>query len=308
MKYTLRQLEIFVEVAGCESVSRAAAALALSQSAASMALAEFERQFDRRLFDRAGKVLRLNELGRQLLPKAVELLDRAREIEHLVHNPSGVGPLRVGATLTIGNHLATPIVAAFLQRHPASQVQLQIHNTAAVAHQVAHYELDLGMIEGECHHAELVTQPWVEDELVVCCAPGHPLAGGVPDAQALARTPWIVREAGSGTRETLDHAVRHLHPPLNVRLELEHTEAIIQALEFGLGVGCLSRLALAEAFRRGSLVPVSTPYLDLRRQFLFVWHRRKYETAGMREWLALCHSFAAGVKRSDEINLHRLKE
>lgn len=309
MKYTLRQLEVFVEVAATESVSRAGTALSLSQSAASMALAEFERQFDRQLFDRAGKSLRLNELGRQLLPKAVELLDRAREIEQLMHDQPGVGPLRVGATLTIGNHLATPIIAAFLRRYPASEVQLQIHNTATIAHQVAHYELDLGMIEGECHHAELVTQPWVEDELVVCCAPDHALAGGaVPEPEMLARTPWIVREPGSGTRETLDHAVRHLHPPLNIRLELEHTEAIIQAVEFGLGIGCLSRLALAEAFRRGSLVPVPTPYLDLRRQFLFLSHKRKYETAGMREWISLCRSFTASVKRSDEINLRHFNE
>lgn len=307
MKYTLRQLEIFVEVGRHENVSRAAAAMALSQSAASMALAEFERQFETQLFDRAGKMLRLNELGRQLLPKAVEILDRAHEIEQLMLKQFGVGLLRIGATLSIGNHLATPIIAAFLRRHPMSQVQLKIHNTAAVVHQVAQYELDLGMIEGECRHPELATQPWVEDELVVCCAPDYPLAGRTVSAlEELAREPWILREPGSGTREAFEHAIRHLYAPLNIRLELEHTEAIIQAVEFGLGIGCLSRLSLSEAFRRGSLVPVPTPYLDLRRQFLFVWHKGKYQTAGMREWLALCHSVTANVKRSDEIDLRSI--
>ena len=58
MKYTLRQLEIFAAVARHESVSRAAAELALSQSATSTALGELERQFDTQLFDRIGKALR----------------------------------------------------------------------------------------------------------------------------------------------------------------------------------------------------------------------------------------------------------
>lgn len=304
MRYTLRQLEVFVAVGRCESVSRAAEALALSQSAASTALGEFERQFDSRLFDRLGKMLRLNELGQQLLPKAVDLLDRAREIEALLEGKAGFGALQIGATLTIGNYLATWIIASFLQRHPESRIRLRVHNTAAIVNQVAHHELDLGLIEGDCQHPDIEVQSWVEDELVVFCSPDYPLAKqGVGSQEVLAAHPWILREHGSGTRETFDHAMRHHHSPLNIRLELEHTEAIKRAVEFGLGLGCISRLALREAFRRGNLVPIETPGLDFRRQFRFLWHKQKYQTAGMREFLALCRSLTAGIKRSDEIPL-----
>lgn len=306
MKYTLRQLEVFVAVGRGESVSRAAEALALSQSATSTALGEFERQFDSQLFDRVGKTLRLNELGRQLLPKAVELLDRGREIEELLEGKTGFGALQIGATLTIGNYLATWIIASFLQRHPESRIRLQVHNTATIVHQVAHHELDLGLIEGDCQHPDIEVHPWVEDELVVFCAPHYPLAkhgAGTLAVDELAAQPWILREHGSGTRETFDHAMRHHHAPLNIRLELEHTEAIKRAVEFGLGVGCISRLALRDAFRRGSLVPIETPQLDFRRQFRFLWLKQKYQSAGMREFLALCRSLTAGVTRSDEIPL-----
>ena len=99
-----------------------------------------------------------------------------------------------------------------------------------------------------------------------------------------------MRYTDSGTRETLDRALRHHHWPLKVRLELEHTEAVKRAVEFGLGIGCISRLALREAFRRGSLVAIETPELDLRRHFHFVWHRRKFQTAGMREFVGLCRA------------------
>lgn len=304
MRYTLRQLEVFAAVGRCESVSRAAETLALSQSAVSTALGGFERQFDGQFFDRVGKTLQLNELGQQLLPKAVELLDRAREIEDLLQGKSGFGTIQIGATLTIGNYLATLITASFLQQHPESRIRLQVHNTATIVQQVARYELDLGLIEGDCQHPDLEVQRWVEDELVVFCSPHYHLAQqGEVTLEKLAAQPWIVREHGSATRETLDHAMRHHHASLNIRLELEHTEAIKRAVEFGLGIGCISRLALHEAFRRGSLVPIAAPWLDLRRQFQFLWHKQKYQTAGMREFLALCRAMTAGITRSDEIDL-----
>ncbi|MCO6717085.1 LysR family transcriptional regulator, partial [Streptomyces sp. CHB19.2] len=77
------------------------------------ALGELERQFDCRVFDRAGKRLTLNALGRQLLPKAVALLDRSAEVENLLRGKTGFGSLEVGATLTIGNYLATLLLGDF---------------------------------------------------------------------------------------------------------------------------------------------------------------------------------------------------
>jgi len=304
MKFTLRQLEVFVAVAQQESVSRAAEALSMSQSATSTSLGELERQFDCKLFDRSGKRLTLNALGRQLLPQAVALLDRGSEIENMLNGKSAFGSLDLGATLTIGNYLATLLIGTFMQRQPDCRVRLHVHNTAHVVQRVAHYELDLGLIEGDCQHPDIEVQPWMEDELVVFCAPQHPLAReGRASLERLTEEAWILREQGSGTRLTFDQAMRHHVEPLNVRLELEHTEAIKRAVESGLGIGCISRLALRDAFRRGSLMPVETPDLDLRRQFYFIWHRQKYQTATMREFLELCRSETAGVTRSDDIVL-----
>src|SRR5690606_36074015 len=227
------------------SVSRAAQSLSLSQSATSTSLTELERQSDCLMFDRAGKRLSLNSLGRQLLPQAVALLDQAKEIERLLIGKSGYGSLAVGATLTVGNYLATLLIGSFMQRHPECRVRLHVQNTAHIVQPIAHYELDLGLIEGDCQHPEIEVQPWVEDELVVFCAPQHPLATrGVAGLEELTREAWILREQGSGTRLTFDQAMRHHPRTLNIRLELEHTEAIKRAVESGLGIGCISRLAL----------------------------------------------------------------
>ena len=312
MKYSLRQLEIFVAISRTASVSRAAEDLSLSQSATSTSLSEFEKQFDLQLFDRLGKSLRINETGQQLLPRAVELLDRAKEIEALLQGHAGFGHMKIGATLTVGNYLATILVAKFLQLHPESRIQLQVHNTSTIVQQIANHELDLGLIEGDCHHPDIEVQPWVADELVVFCAPSHPLAKlrivtrdvtRKVTIEQLLQEPWILREKGSGTRETFDRAFHNYHARLNIRLELEHTEAIKRAVESGLGIGCISRLALKDAFRRGSLVALATPNLDLGRYFYFLWHKQKYQTTGMREFLTLCRELTNGVERSDLVNL-----
>ena len=304
MKYSLRQLEIFVAISRTGSVSRAAEALSLSQSAMSTALSELERQFNLQLFDRVGKSLRINETGQQLLPRAVELLDRAKEIENLLQGHAGFGHMRIGATLTVGNYLATILVARFLQEHPESRIQLQVHNTSTIVQQIANHELDLGLIEGDCNHPDIEVQPWIADELVVFSAPDHPLASQRKvSLEQLLQEEWILREKGSGTRETFDRAFHSHHSKLKIRLELEHTEAIKRAVESGLGIGCISRLALKDAFRRGSLVPISTPNLDLSRFFYFLWHKQKYQTTGIREFLDLCKGLTVGIERSDLVNL-----
>jgi DNA-binding transcriptional LysR family regulator len=293
MRYTLRQLEVFVATAQHENISHAAAGLAMSQSAASGSLREFEQQFDVQLFDRVGKRLRLSELGRQLRPAAEELLARARALEQALSGEEVSGRLQVGATLTIGNYLAVPMIAAFRTRFPAADVVLSVANTATIADRVAHYALDIGLVEGELSHPDLSCEPWQMDELTVFAAPGHPLARkkALSDDDLLGLD-WIVREPGSGTRQTFDRAMHGILPALRIALELQHTEAIKRAVEAGLGVGCLSRISLVEAFARGSLIPLRVPGRDFRRRLHIVLHRQKFHTAALRQWLALCHEQA----------------
>lgn len=288
MKFTLRQLQVFVETARHQNLTRAASGLAMSQSAASAALAELEQHYDTQLFDRIGKRLQLNALGQWLHPRAQALLDQAQELDAGLSG-SQDSHIRVGATLTIGNYLAVPLVARYMAEHPQSRIQLQVDNTAAISAQVRQFELDVGLIEGELHDPDLAVIPWRHDELVVFCAPDHPLAavGALSDAQ-LRDSRWILREPGSGTRQTFDRAMHGLLPAMTVLLELQHTEAIKRAVEAGLGLGCLSRVTLEEAFRRGSLVPLATPQRDLRRSFYFIHHRRKYLTPAIQAWFSLC--------------------
>jgi DNA-binding transcriptional LysR family regulator len=288
MRYTLRQLEVFLAVARTTSVSRAGDELAMSQSAVSSSLADFERQFDVRLFDRVGKRLRLSEMGRALRSRAEAVWDEARELETALTNQADTARLRVGATLTIGNYVAVPLMARYMGDKPGSTVRLDIANTEEIARRVANFEIDVGLIEGELSHPELEVTPFREDELVVFSSPSHPLAKkralGDDD---LKHASWIVREHGSGTRQAFDRAMAGILPNLHIALELPHTEVIKRAVEAGLGLGCVSRLALTDAFHQGSLKPRPVPHRDFRRRFYFVLHRQKHVSVEIERWLAL---------------------
>ena len=302
MKYTFRQLEIFSRIAETGSVSRAAEELSLSQSATSTALGELERQFDNILFDRAGKRLHLNEMGRLLQPKALFLLDRGNEIQSLLEDKKLVGRVDVGAAMTIGNYLVTVFIGKFMKQYPGSEFKLKVQNTHDIVEQIAGFQLDLGFIEGQCQHPDILVEYWINDELTVFCAPDHALADKqTASIRVLMQQDWIMREPESNTRQTLECAL-----PGNVpvpRLELGQTEGIKRAVESGLGIACISKLALRDAFRRGSLVPIRTPSLNLTRTFNIIRHKNKSITPGMKAFLELCHAITADSKTSDDIEL-----
>ena len=181
----------------------------MSQPAASAALTELERNYNCQLFDRAGKRLLINALGLELLPQARALLEQAQAVDALLRGQQGFGSLNVGATLTIGNYLATLLLGHFMQRHPECKVRLHVNNTEHIIERISEFSLDLGLIEGHCQHPDIQVTPWVHDELVVFCAPGHPLANaGRASLQQLQQEVWILREQGSGTRRTFENALQ----------------------------------------------------------------------------------------------------
>lgn len=288
IRFTLRQLDVFLAIAHLENVSKAAQQLAMSQSACSSALKDLEQQFDTQLFDRAGKRLNINEEGRRLRPKAEALIAAAEDIQNELIAHTQVGNLQIGATLTIGNYLCVQLINEFMQRFEGSKVALDVANTAAIIRKIVNFDIDLGMIEGESAHPDVQLIPWREDELVCFCAPDHPLAKiGVLTEQHINLQKWIMREVGSGTRQTFDNAVGAHQSQLNIILELQHTEAIKRAVEANIGIACLSKISLQDAFERGSLVALKTPF-NFTRQFYIAMHKQKFMSTGIEQWLNLC--------------------
>ena len=287
MRITLKQLRTFDAIARSGNVSRAAEEIALSQSAASMALAELEQHLGASLFHRQGKRLALNDYGRWLQPQVYQLLQQAQAIELSARSDELQGRLVVGASSTIGNYLLPALIAHFVQLHPAVQLDLKVGNTEQVVDDMLHMRIDIGLIEGPCHSHKLLVQRWRSDELCIFCSPGHPLATRQrPGLKALQQQRWILREAGSGTREVFAIASQGKLDPVDVILELGNSEAVKQAVKTGVGLGCLSRLAIAAEIEHGELHVLPTRGLDLRRDFFMLQPAKSLDSTLMKTFKA----------------------
>lgn len=286
-RLTLSQLEVFASIARSGSMRAAAGRVARSQSAASSALAELESALGAQVFDRVGRRLVLNENGRALLPKATGIVEQALEAESLFKE-AHAAPLRIAASYTIGEYLLPVLIARWKQANPRSHVLLDIANTHDVFERVASFRSDIGFIEGTHSHPELSVSKWRSDEIVVVAAAGHPLAERRAGARQLNHATWVLREPGSGTREASDRwLIPHL-TQMEVELELGSNEAVKRVVAAGLGLGCLSRLAVKEAIAEGWLVELATTLPPMQRTLSIVLHRAKKLGAAAEGFLRHC--------------------
>ncbi len=292
LRLNLRQLEVFVATARAGSTRGAADRVARSQSAASAALTELEAVLGAPLFDRVRRRLVINVNGRTLLPKAAALLDQVAEVQQLFAGAAagtGATPLRVAASLTIGEVLLPDIVALWKQTHTDSPVQIVIGNTSEVIRRVADFDVDLGFIEGPQTHPDLRVRPWLTDDMVLVAAPTHPLARKRRvDVAALRSARWALREPGSGSREAVDRWLLEHVGSVEVGFEFGSTEAIKRLLTAGAALGCVSRLAVASALADGSLKELRTGLPAAARKLGIVVHRDKRLGRGAEDFLRLC--------------------
>ena len=305
LRLSLRQLQIFCAVAQSGSTAAAANQIALSQSATSAALIELERLLSMRLFDRAGKRLILNENGRALIPRAHALLDGAAEIEEMSRSAKlQAQSLRIGASTTIGNYVLPKILSQFLNQHQQTkatswQSSVMIGNTEKIVAAVAAFDLDIGLIEGPCHEANLAITPWIQDYFVIVGAKidGIKSTTFLRDIdlmssqkislKTLREQMWLLRESGSGTRESTDQLLLPHLRSYHRSIELGSSEAIKHAVEQGLGIACLSRWVANDSIENGRLVCLPTSLPILKRQSYIVIHRDKVQTQTLKQFLKL---------------------
>jgi len=283
----LRQLEVFLATVRGGSTRAAADRIARSQSAASTSLADLEATLGVQLFDRIGRRLLLNENGRALLPKAKTLLEQAAEVQALFTDEHAT-LLRVAASFTIGEYLLPSLLSQWMQLHPKSQVHLRIGNTSEVIAAVAGFEVDFGFVEGSQTHSDLIVRPWLDDEMVILAAPGHPLANCCATNRQLADATWVLREHGSGTRQIADEWLLKNLGQVRVGFELGSTEAIKRVVAASDGLGCLSRYAVAQSVQDGHLIELQTRLLRATRKFAIVLHREKRLGRASTEFLVHC--------------------
>lgn len=274
---TLEQLRIFVGVAEREHMTRAAAALNVTQSAASAAIAALEARHGVSLFHRVGRRIELTEVGRVFLDEARGVLGRAASAELALEEFGGLrrGTLKIVASQTIAGYWLPQHLARFHARHPQIAVEVGIANTEAAAARVHEGTAELGFIEGAIDDPALAHWVIARDRMVLVSA----AVVEKVDDNWIRDARWIVREAGSGTRSTFEAALntRGIAPEaLDVALILPSNEAVHTAVEAGAGVAVLSSLVVARAVATGSLYAL--PFELPNRPFFALRHKERYRS------------------------------
>jgi DNA-binding transcriptional LysR family regulator len=298
---TLEQLRVFVAVAERLHMTQAAAAVNLTQSAASAAIHALETRLDTALFDRIGKRLELTEAGRVLLPEAKAILSKALGAEQALAELRGLlrGHLRLWASQTIGGYWLPPYLYRFHAAHPGVTIELKIANSLQVSRAVLSGEADLGFVDGDIDEPILVQVSVAVDQLVVVVAKSHELATlKAVELDDLRRASWVLLEKGAGTRQVFERALRQsgVDPAqLNVVMELPTNETVRSLVEAGAGVTVLPRVVVADKLSAGTLVEV--PFRRVERRYVAIRHgdRRR----GRAESVLLDMMRPASSRKSD---------
>ena len=168
---TLRHMKILVEVYRQNSVTKAAQALHLSQPSVSLALRELEDYYGVTLFERVGRRISPTECGREFYGYAVHVVSLMDELETRMRNWDAIGTVRIGATVTIGTYLLPELVRQYQAEFPALHVDVQVCRASQVEQLVLDNRIDLGLIETQQEHEELVAVPFSRDELQAIVPP-----------------------------------------------------------------------------------------------------------------------------------------
>ncbi|HSC82586.1 MAG TPA: LysR substrate-binding domain-containing protein [Pseudomonas sp.] len=270
----LHHLKVFLAVAQAGSISAGAEQLHISQPAVTREIRELEARLQLALFDRQTRGVTLTAAGQRLLPFAERIfaLELAAERDLQGFASLNKGELPLAASATLGNYLLPAVIATFQQQHPGLQISLQISNTAQSLERLERGEVSLAFIEGPFDAQRWQSQRIGSDALLPVASPRHPLASRRRlQPQELASAELFMREAGSGTRTTLEKAYQAQGLEPRIALSLGSTEALKSSLLHGYGVAWISELAVQEELRSQQLVTLACAQLEIRRDLNVVW-------------------------------------
>ena len=291
----VRRLHAFAKVYELRSFSRAGEELMLSQPTISAHISALEDELDTQLFDRLGRTVLPTQAGDVLYRYCTTIftqLDHAKA-DILALSKRVAGELVIGGSTIPAQYIIPRLVARYAAAYPEVRIDLTGGDSSEIAQKVVEGTVHVGIVGAPAPFPELVSIPYLDDALALVAPVNYGNARLDSDGwqDRLIGLPWIMRELGSGTRQTLDVAMakagidlRSIAPVLVVHSSL----AVLECVEAGLGVAAVSTLAARAYLDRGSVTALVAPGLDMRRSFYVVHHGKRYLFPALRSFLKIC--------------------
>lgn len=290
---TIRHLKIFLSVCeSCCNTTKAAEELHMTQPAVSLAIKELEQNYGVILFDRIGRRLKITEAGQRLMEYSSHIISLFDDMEKGMKNWDSFGMIRIGSSITIGSQFLPNYVKAFYNRFPGTEINAVIGPSELLEQQIINNELDLALIEGVPHAPSLVAEEYMEDHLaVICPANGCFYQGKQFSVDEFRRQRILLREHGSGTRETFDRTIEAAGFSVIPAWEAMSTTALVNAVINGLGIAVLPYRMIVGPLERGLIVSASVEGLSFKRKYQIIYHREKYLTSSAKAFMDLCRNY-----------------
>jgi DNA-binding transcriptional LysR family regulator len=291
------KLKVFCTVADTKSFSKTSEIIHLTQPAVSLQIQALEEKYETKLFDRSSSTVTLTPSGEILYKYAKEILALYSSAEKAIGKQTGIikGSLTIGAGSNIGNYILPSVITEFQNMHPKIKLYLLVGNTKRVMELLNSGNIDLGLVEGDVAKQKMIVKKLISDELLLIVSPGHPWAKRKEvSISELAKEPFIIREAGSGTRQIIEKFLgRHglsLHD-MRISTVLGSTEAIKDAVENGLGISIISRWAARKESKYGTLHLLGIKEEKMIRDFSLVMNKNSVTSSSLEEFLTFLKSY-----------------
>jgi DNA-binding transcriptional LysR family regulator len=283
-----RQLTAFCAVVERRSFSQAAELLGVTQPAVSLQIRALEKRLGTRLLDRSGRRVEPTEAGRRLYRGAQRLLALEEQVIAEVAEDATeelAGRFEIGASTGPGGIVLSHLLCEFQASHPGLHVVLSVFDTQTIVDRVATRMLELGVVGAARRHRGVVFEPFLRDEVILACPPGHRFAGTTVTIEELRGADLIVMQEGAGVRQLIEDELqrtgRRLRD-LDVRLELGLQESVSSAVKAGYGVTFISRSSVEADLAAGTLAEARVEGLELRREIYLVRASGRSETRAAR--------------------------
>lgn len=274
---TIRHLKIFKTVADLGGMSKAAKELHITQPSISQAIAELEKYYGVKLFERLSQKIYLTKEGELMLSFSRHILDSFEQMEAAMNQAVEKSSLRIGCSVSVGTCLIEKILDEAKERIPQCQISVIVTNSSEIEQLILTNEVDVGIVEGILKNKDLVITPVCEDELVLVCNMNHPLAKEtMVTLDMLQGQDYASRESGSAERNQYEKLFEDAGLQLNRVFCSTNTEAIKNAVIHGRGIAVFSRRMVKQEVERGNMVVIPVRDITVKRNIDFVMHKNKY--------------------------------
>ncbi|MCL5123667.1 MAG: selenium metabolism-associated LysR family transcriptional regulator [Deltaproteobacteria bacterium] len=297
----LKRMEVFCKIVELKSFTRAGEALSLAQPTVSEHIRSLETTLGQKLLDRFKGDVLPTPVGRVFYQYAKSIIQTRDEAFRAVDQFRNklAGQLNLAASSIPGTYVLPKMIGSFKMAHPESQIVLQISDTTGAAEAVADGRAEAAIIGARWRHPKLDFHEIITDELLLITSPEHRWATqrGIIKPDELLEEPFVLREAGSGTRMLIKQVMEE-HGlnigRLNVVAELGSTEAVKQSVKDGMGVSVLSVLAVGEELRQGSLVAIEIRGIKFDRSLYLIQRKNRQPSP-------LCSAFISHLEAECKI-------